>query len=366
VHPSKLRWGGASRTSGTLRVAQSAISALLRFFPHSVPSRPAVPRRGIPRSPGINQPGQGACGAGRRPLGSCYTNQITADLLVEIGIIRRLKAFLVSRRSCLTCTLVVITIIASTGCEAVFPQTLSTPTFILTSAPTSSAILRPNFTIVQQADIFTVYAVEGDEQAVQDVAKALQEQAIQINRVLDYEYRDPITIEIFPDQDSLDHYGMNPEMRGYYAYSGDQRIQMVSPRNPAAQQGIEYSQRVSIAVHEYVHLVSNAINPNMPPWLNEGIAIYIGPHDIYTYVCQNVFPFEQIPSFREIQEAYDSVSAADLFAYALVDFIAHEYGREKLNLLLRNPDKFEDILGDTPTEFERRWRDYMNLHYSQR
>jgi hypothetical protein len=305
-------------------------------------------------------------------LGSSPPNQVTHSLLVEIRIFRQLTAVLVSRQS----FLLVIVILALTGCVTASPVARTTPTFAPISVPTklplskapatSSAGLRPSFTLVHPAGIFTVYGAEGDQQAVQDVAEALQEQAFQVNRVFDYDYRDPITVEIFPDQDSLDHHGMNPEMQGYYAYSGDRRIQMVSPRNPTPQSEVDYSQRVLIAVHEYVHLVNNAINPNMPLWLNEGIAVYMGPHDLYTYVCQNMFPFEQIPSLTEMENSWDSVSAADLFAYALVDFIAHEYGQEKLNLLIRNPDKFEDILGDTRSKFEQHWREYMNLHYSKR
>jgi hypothetical protein len=258
------------------------------------------------------------------------------------------------------CTIAVIVALACPSCV-----TASVPTK-LPRTPTSSIGLHPNFTLVQQTGIFTVYGIEGDQQAAKDVVEALQEQALPINRAMDYDYRDPITIEIFPDQGSLDQYGMNPNMQGYYAYSGNHRIQMVSPRQPTVQLEIDYSQRVLIAVHEYVHLVNNAINPNMPPWLNEGVAIYIGPHALYAYVCQNMFPFEQIPPFRELEHSYDSVPAADLFSYAVVDFIAHEYGQEKLNLLIRNPDRLEDILGIVGSEFEQHWQEYMNLHYAER
>jgi hypothetical protein len=268
-----------------------------------------------------------------------------------------------------------IVIFALTGCMTSSPLTKTTATFALTSVPTklliskthptSSAGPRPSFTLVQQAGIFTVYGVDGDQQAVRDVAEALQEQALQINHTFDHDYRDPITVEIFPDQESLNQYGMNPNMQGYYAYSADGRIQMVSPRNPTPQAEVDYSQRVLIAVHEYVHLVNNAINPNMPLWLNEGVAVYMAPHDLYTYVCQNMFPFEKIPSLTEMEQSYDSVPAADLFAYALVDFIAHQYGQEKLNLLIRGPDKFEDILGDARSKFERHWREYMNQNYTK-
>jgi hypothetical protein len=140
---------------------------------------------------------------------------------------------------------------------------------------------------------------------------------------------------------------------------------MVSPSNSTDLLKDNYLQRVSIAVHEYAHLVNNAINPNMPPWLNEGTAIYSGPHDIYIYVCQNMFPFEKIPSFSEMEQAYESVPAADLFAYAMVDFIANEYGPETLNILIRNPDAFENILGTTRSEFEQHWREYMELNYNK-
>jgi hypothetical protein len=250
------------------------------------------------------------------------------------------------------------------SCVTTFPVTPVPTKLPSKTSPTSRAGLRPSFTLMHQTGIFTVYGVESDQQAVQDVAKALQEQAVQINHAFDYDYREPITVEIFPDQESLDHYGMNPEMQGYYAYSGDRRIQMVSPHHATDQPEVDYSQRVLIAVHEYVHLVNNAINPNMPLWLNEGVAVYRGPHDLYTYVCQNMFPFEQIPSLREMEQSYESVSAADLFAYALVDFIAHQYGQEKLNLLIRDPDDFEEILGDTRSKFEQHWREYMDLHYT--
>ena len=277
-------------------------------------------------------------------------------------------ATLVSRRSFLACIFAWMILFALTGCATASPLTGTTPTkySLATVLPTSSMGLRPTFKLVQKAGIFTVYGVEDDQQAAQDIAKALQENAPQVNRVVEYDYRDPVTLEIFPDQDSLDHFGMNPDMQGYYAYSGDHRIQMVSPRNAMGQLKVEYSQRVLIAVHEYAHLVNNGINPNMPLWLNEGVAIYNGPHEIYTNVCQNLFPFEQVPSFSEMERSYDSVPAADLFAYALVDFIVNEYGQEKLNLLIRNPDRFEDILGTPRSEFEQHWREYMNLHYSKR
>lgn len=61
---------------------------------------------------------------------------------------------------------------------------------------------------------------------------------------------------------------------------------MVSPRLPAAGAHLSYDDRVAIAVHEFAHLVENEINPDLPVWLEEGAAIYIGPHQAYDEVCQ--------------------------------------------------------------------------------
>lgn len=223
----------------------------------------------------------------------------------------------------------------------------------------------PTFAVVRQAGLFTVSGVAGDEQQVEDVADALQVNAPQITQTLEFDYQEPVRVELFPNQDSLDQFGMNPEMIGFYAYSGEHRIQMVSPRNaPLTGYDPGYSQRVLIAVHEFVHLVNNAINEDMPDWLNEGAAIYVGPHDIYAYVCQHQFPFDQIPSLTDLEERYEAVRAADLFAYSVIDFIAADYGLEAVNALLRRPDALEEVVGLTRAEFEQQWRIYMNAHYA--
>jgi hypothetical protein len=127
-------------------------------------------------------------------------------------------------------------------------------------APPPTVALNPSFSVVQQVDFFTGFGGEGDQQAVQDVAKALQTHSPQVCRDLEYECQSQVTVELFPDQNTFDRQGMNPMMQGYYAYSGNHRIQMVSPRNPTAGAEIPYSDRVLIAVHEFVHLVNNEIN----------------------------------------------------------------------------------------------------------
>jgi hypothetical protein len=244
------------------------------------------------------------------------------------------------------------------ACSAGSPSSNSTNTSEYPSPYSFSK--NPKLTLEHRSDIFTVVAVEGDLQVLQDVAEALKTFAPQVRQTLDYDYQDPVTVELFPDQNSLDKFGMNPIMQGYYAYSGDYRIQMVSPRKPTQQLGIDYSQRVLIAVHEFAHLVNSTINPDTPIWLNEGVAIYAAPHDLYDSVCQNAFSFEQKPTFEKMELSYNSVQTGDLFAYSLIEYISNTYGQETLNRLLRNPSSFEKILGVTHSGFELGWRQYLD------
>ena len=173
----------------------------------------------------------------------------------------------------------------------------------------------------------------------------------------------PVAVELYPDQASFDEHVMNPDMRGFFAISGPPHtIQMVSPSNPAPHK-IPYEEGVSVAVHEFTHLALDEINPGMPTWLDEGTAIYFGPHTPYTTVCQERFPFEYMPSFQRLKEEYNDLPAPDLFAYTAVDFIVHDYGMEKLNLLLRTPENMEDIFGVTNETFEDGWQNFIRTQY---
>jgi hypothetical protein len=100
----------------------------------------------------------------------------------------------------------------------------------------------------------------------------------------------------------------------------------------------------------------------MPIWLNEGTAVYLGPHDLYSNACENAFPYKLFPTLQQLENTYGDIQAADLFAYTAVDFIVHEYGFTKLNDLVRSTDSVETILKVTPTEFEVEWRQYVKIH----
>jgi hypothetical protein len=236
--------------------------------------------------------------------------------------------------------------------------------WIITACSTpSSTESRNGLVLLANDDSRSVWATEADRQTARDILASIQKSSKIICNDLQTECQFTIEVEVYPDQASFDEYAMNPEMRGFFAISGQPHtIQMVSPANPGSHK-IPYNDGVSVAVHEFVHLALDEINPDMPTWLDEGTAVYLGPHSLYTTVCQSAFPFELTPSFQQLDEDYNSVQAPDLFAYTLVDFIASQYGMDNLNLLLRSPDKLENILGVSKETFEAQWQQFQQAQY---
>ena len=272
-----------------------------------------------------------------------------------------------SSRSVLACHITRRALLRTCGCVALIgPVLTACRQAPARSAPTPPATVSAAFqdhtlSLVYRESVFSAFALDSHRQAARDVVEAIEADRRRICADLQSACEFEVVVRLYPDQASFDR--SVPHMKGYYACSGDGVIHMVSPVNPSPQRDIAYEDRVRIAVHEYVHLVNNTINLNMPLWLNEGVSVYVGPHEVYEWVCLNRFPLDRVPAFRDLVTAYGEVPAADLFAYAAVDYLVAEYGLDSLNALLRSPETFESILGVSRTEFERGWRAYMSQHY---
>jgi hypothetical protein len=204
-----------------------------------------------------------------------------------------------------------------------------------------------------------IYAVPSDRAAAEDVASAIQKYQDNICSQLQVDCQFTVSVEIFPDQAKFDKNVMNPQMRGYYAISGERKIQMVSPNIAPTQLRIPYDERVLISVHEYTHLALNETNLDLPDWLAEGAAVYLGPHRLYDEACQRSFPLDRVPRLQTLIEAYPSIPAADLFAYTLVRYIAETDGMETLNRLIRSPSDISAVLNLSLEDLERNWKHYL-------
>jgi hypothetical protein len=205
----------------------------------------------------------------------------------------------------------------------------------------------------------TVSAPPGDP-AGQDVMEAIESQREVICQALEMECTFPVEVELFASQADFDAHAMNPDYRGYYAISGQGKIQMVTPRIAPAGRDVPYEERVKIAVHEFVHLTLDQIDPNLPDWIDEGTAVYLGPHGLYDQALQQGITAKMLPGLPDLVESYDSVPAADLFAYTLVCFIVERDGLDRLNALLRSAAEREQYIEQLQ---EAEWQRFLEQAY---
>lgn len=208
---------------------------------------------------------------------------------------------------------------------------------------------------------FSFYCANKDIQATKDIKDALEMNYKRVCADLSYEENIKITVEIYPDQNE---YNENINwMPGTPAGSGHRKMYLVSPLSSIKVAGIPYSERIMMAVHEYAHIIINEINSNVPVWLNEGLAEYEGSASIYEKFCEMFF--ERLPGidFNKLQYSYYDVKGADIYSFSVVKFIVLKYGREKLNRILREPEKFDDILQTNTEIFSREWNDFINKGY---
>lgn len=222
--------------------------------------------------------------------------------------------------------------------------------------PTSSPPLLPSPTSGPE-----LIAIEGSgvpASVLNDIAAALNAGAPAVCAALDIACDFPVTVEVFADQAAFDRGVMNPDLRGFFSLSGDGRIQMVSPANSGRAE-LAYEDGVGIAVHEFVHLALDRIDPELPDWLDEGTAVLLGPHEVYDHACRAQLAGVDLPTLDDLRQHYAEVPAADLFAYTLVASIVATDGLDGLNALLRAPDDLEGALGRSVPEVEKEWRGFV-------
>lgn len=221
-----------------------------------------------------------------------------------------------------------------------------------------------NLQFLRRNGCFDMYGQEPYRDHVLAVGNALEAGYRRVCDLLELDYRDTVRVEIYRDQSHFDQYVMDTGLKGFYACSGNHTIQIVSPANPPKQVEITYEERAEIAVHEFVHLVLDAIQPAAPIWIDEGTACFVGSYLGYAAFCQQHFPFDLRPSFLKLTEDYYAVPGNDLFSFTMVDYLVTTYGWGIFNQLLRRPEALETILDIEKSVIEEQWQAFMTHQYA--
>lgn len=119
------------------------------------------------------------------------------------------------------------------------------------------------------------------------------------------------------------------------------------------------------ALHEYVHLISLAVNENrgqIPLWLWESIAIYESrrpppprPEDL-TCIGQN-----RVPTLQELNSHPSNIYR---IGYLLAEFIDAQWNYDAFRLLLLSNGDVPSTFGITEADFEELWLNYILTSYN--
>jgi hypothetical protein len=123
------------------------------------------------------------------------------------------------------------------------------------------------------------------------------------------------------------------------------------------------SGRYTIYIHEFVHCVTQHLNPtipNRPRWLWESVALYeanelIAPENI------SAITSNKIPSISELNDFNNTLIYQ--IGYLLGEFIFKNFGKEKYIQLIKGNGNINKVLGLTDEAFLNKWYQYVKLIY---
>lgn len=173
------------------------------------------------------------------------------------------------------------------------------------------------------------------------------------------------TINIYPDLESFHESIGIPNVNGKIisAFNFDNEIQIVSPNNCGSYH--TYDSVIASLPFEFIQILMYEINPNIPRWVNEGLASYVtgGNTDIRSIIEQSIIN-NKIPTFRELNN-YQFFYENNGYAYAntFIEFICQEYGLDIINEWLRSPYDYEKIFGINEDDLYEDWTEFLYKNY---
>lgn len=218
---------------------------------------------------------------------------------------------------------------------------------------------------------FIINYTEVDKPCIQKVSEVLENNYNRITTNLNQQIDEKVIIEVHHDIKRLHNaLGLLDAPDWIRGGLGKGKIIIASPLNPPP--GSDFNNVLNTAVHEFVHIIVNRINKNIPRWLDEGIACYEAKDNDESWIrktIKNGLMDNTFPVFKELDtgEDFDMFFKRDgyQYSYTIAEFIIKEFGYNKLYNLIKAPDDFIGILGIKEKQIENEWIEYIRKNYLQ-
>lgn len=223
--------------------------------------------------------------------------------------------------------------------------------------------------IVKETQHFIFHYTEFDQKCIDEISDVLEASYNRITSNFNQELQKKVIIEIFPNHKQL-HTALGLTNAPDWIRGGVQgdKIIIASPLNPPP--GSDFYNVINTGVHEFVHIIVNIINKNIPRWLSEGIAGYEAKDNNQQWIIETVrcgLTSNHVPTFKDLDTRDDFESFFKLngyqYSYTIVESIVEIFGYDKLLRLIKAPNDFMDIFEMTEEEIQDKWKKYIKLNY---
>lgn len=209
----------------------------------------------------------------------------------------------------------------------------------------------------------TVY-YEKEEAAARDVFELAEAESVRLAQKLGFTEPPPVCFYIYDKQSTfqMKKYGFITLLFGLDWYIGDNRgtnVLLTSPANPGKVHSYEDIKTTSL--HEMVHAYNSLLNPNMPLWVNEGVALYLTSDKESLPLYQR----GMIPSLAQTRTANPitfSNIGGYVFARTYIEFLNLTYGWEKVLSFLKTVD-YMSVFGGSEQEIYDEWINFLKVWY---
>lgn len=224
-------------------------------------------------------------------------------------------------------------------------------------------------THINETEHFSIHYSDIDFDSIDTVADTLESNYERISGNLDQQISGKMTVEIYADLEDL-HQAMgfpnaSDWVRGGYGYG---KIIIASPLYPPPGSG--FNNVVNAAVHEFVHLMVNQINPDTPRWLNEGIACYEAKDNDESWIKSTVIngiKNNTVPDISDLDTGSDYQAFFDLdgyqYTYTIAEFMVNEFGYQKIINFINTPKDYKEVFDLSEEEFQAKWLEYIKENY---
>jgi hypothetical protein len=182
-----------------------------------------------------------------------------------------------------------------------------------------------------RGEYITVY-YEKEEAAAEDVYKLIEGESMRVALKLGFTSSQDICLYIYDNQRSMQikKYGLVVLFMGLDWYIGDNRgtsVILTSPANPG--NAHDYDEVKTAAVHETVHAYNSLLNPNMPLWVNEGMATYLAGQTPREVLWPILFEPSIVQMHTNSPTEFEEIGGYE-FAYTYIEFIDNTFGWENV------------------------------------